>query len=94
MERIPHLRQILIQFQPWGRIEKDGTFAELIARARYDVLGGEGYGFWSEPSDLNRSLAFVEANAETRQQPEDICGSVPDPPSLSQVLVGHESSLK
>ncbi|KAJ7601124.1 hypothetical protein C8J56DRAFT_768378 [Mycena floridula] len=47
MERIAETQTILLNFKPWGRIEKDGSFSLDIARGRFRVLGGSGYGFWS-----------------------------------------------
>ncbi|EJD42597.1 hypothetical protein AURDEDRAFT_105338 [Auricularia subglabra TFB-10046 SS5] len=46
MKRLPDAVAIIKQF-PWGRLEKDGTFSLDVARARFDVLGADGYGFWS-----------------------------------------------
>ncbi|KAL0955321.1 hypothetical protein HGRIS_004205 [Hohenbuehelia grisea] len=45
----PYVRSQLEQF-PWGRVEKDGSFSDDIARARFGVLGpGATYGYWSVP---------------------------------------------
>ncbi|KAJ6583785.1 hypothetical protein B0H10DRAFT_2096488 [Mycena sp. CBHHK59/15] len=46
MLKVPNVSAILLQF-PWGRIEKDGTFNVDVARGRFRVLGGKGFGFWS-----------------------------------------------
>ncbi|KAH9924756.1 uncharacterized protein B0H18DRAFT_1011049 [Fomitopsis serialis] len=46
MERLPETQAIIRMF-PWGRLETDGTFNLDIARARFDVLGSSGYGYWS-----------------------------------------------
>ncbi|KAJ7639139.1 hypothetical protein FB45DRAFT_904826 [Roridomyces roridus] len=46
MLRVPEFEAVLAQF-PWGRVEKDGSFNADIARGRYKVLGGKGFGFWS-----------------------------------------------
>jgi len=46
MLRVPEVRAILKLF-PWGKLESDGTFSESLIRAYFDVLGAEGYGFWS-----------------------------------------------
>ncbi|KAK0466135.1 uncharacterized protein EV420DRAFT_1510022, partial [Desarmillaria tabescens] len=46
MLRLPETQAILTSF-PWGRLETDGTFNDSIARGRFDVLGGSGFGFWS-----------------------------------------------
>lgn len=46
MERLPETRALLESF-PWGRLEKDYTFSVELARARFNVLGGTGTGFWS-----------------------------------------------
>ncbi|KAG7451973.1 uncharacterized protein BT62DRAFT_959913 [Guyanagaster necrorhizus] len=46
MLRLPETQAILTSF-PWGRLETDGTFNNSIARGRFDVLGGSGFGFWS-----------------------------------------------
>ena len=47
MLRVPEVRAILKLF-PWGKLESDGTFAESLIRAYFDVLGAQGYGYWSE----------------------------------------------
>lgn len=47
MKRADQFKAILFQF-PWGRLEKDGSFSEDIARGRFKVLGAAGYGFWSQ----------------------------------------------
>jgi hypothetical protein len=47
MLRLPETQAILKQF-PWGRLEKDGTFNEDIARARFNVYGSSNMGFWSQ----------------------------------------------
>ncbi|GJE89312.1 zinc finger MYND domain-containing protein [Phanerochaete sordida] len=46
MERLPAFQAETVSF-PWGRLELDGMFNFDIARARFDVLGGTGTGFWS-----------------------------------------------
>ncbi|KAJ7490266.1 hypothetical protein B0H11DRAFT_1719369 [Mycena galericulata] len=46
MLKVPQVTEILLQF-PWGRLEKDGTFSVDVARGRFNVLGGKGFGFWS-----------------------------------------------
>ncbi|KAJ7723548.1 hypothetical protein B0H16DRAFT_339184 [Mycena metata] len=46
MLRTPAFTAVLTQF-PWGRLEKDGTFSVDLARGRYKVLGGKGFGYWS-----------------------------------------------
>jgi hypothetical protein len=51
MELLPETQAILRQF-PWGRLEKDGSFSFDIARARLDVLGAAGYGYWSHRGGL------------------------------------------
>ncbi|KAJ7210802.1 hypothetical protein GGX14DRAFT_565402 [Mycena pura] len=40
--------QTLIKSFPWGRVEPDGTFYHDCALARFNVLGGDGFGFWSQ----------------------------------------------
>lgn len=52
MEKVALVQAILKQF-PWGRVEKDGTFAEPVVRAYYNVLGARGFGYWSTPLDNN-----------------------------------------
>lgn len=47
MKRLPETQAIARMF-PWGRLETDGTFNYEIACARFDVLGGSGYGYWSQ----------------------------------------------
>ncbi|KAG9017288.1 hypothetical protein FRB95_012019 [Tulasnella sp. JGI-2019a] len=56
MKRTPIVREMLQQF-PWGRVEMDATFAADVARARFDVLGGLGYGFWSEAGGITPHLS-------------------------------------
>ena len=46
MERLPETRELTESF-PWGRIESDGTTNAEIIRARFDVLGGSYFGYWS-----------------------------------------------
>ncbi|KZV69147.1 hypothetical protein PENSPDRAFT_686635 [Peniophora sp. CONT] len=46
MLRLPVTQAVIKQF-PWGRIEPDGTFNLAVAKARFDVFGGTGTGFWS-----------------------------------------------
>ncbi|KAG2368235.1 hypothetical protein BDR07DRAFT_1478305 [Suillus spraguei] len=55
MEKVPQVQALLKQF-PWGRIEKDGTFAEPLVRALHNVLGAEGFGYWSIPGGSNPHL--------------------------------------
>ncbi|KAG1801405.1 uncharacterized protein HD556DRAFT_1438436 [Suillus plorans] len=55
MEKVPQVQALLKQF-PWGRIETDGTFAEPIVRAYHNVLGAEGFGYWSIPGGSNPHL--------------------------------------
>jgi hypothetical protein len=64
MEKVPQVQALLKQF-PWGRIETDGTFAEPLVRAYYNVLGAEGFGYWSIPGGSNAHL----------QQPSNASGS-------------------
>ncbi|VDB83309.1 unnamed protein product [Peniophora sp. CBMAI 1063] len=46
MLRLPDTQAAIRQF-PWGRIEPDGTFNLSVAKARFNVFGGTGMGFWS-----------------------------------------------
>ncbi|KAG1715634.1 hypothetical protein ID866_1516 [Astraeus odoratus] len=46
MDKAPLVQAILKQF-PWGRIEKDGTFADQFICAYFGVLGHVGFGYWS-----------------------------------------------
>lgn len=55
MEKVPLVQALLKQF-PWGRIETDGTFAEPLVRAYYNVLGARGFGYWSTPGGSNPHL--------------------------------------
>ncbi|KAG1755088.1 uncharacterized protein EDB91DRAFT_1097220 [Suillus paluster] len=55
MERVPQVQALLKQF-PWGRVEADGTFAADLVRACYNVLGAEGFGYWSTPGGSNPHL--------------------------------------
>ena len=47
MERLPEVQDVLKSF-PWGRIEADGIFSVDLAKGRFNVLGGNGMGFWSQ----------------------------------------------
>ncbi|KAJ6600214.1 hypothetical protein B0H10DRAFT_2230932 [Mycena sp. CBHHK59/15] len=40
--------QTIIKSFPWGRVEQDGTFHHWCTLARFNVLGGAGFGFWSQ----------------------------------------------
>ncbi|KAJ7167900.1 hypothetical protein C8R46DRAFT_258388 [Mycena filopes] len=40
--------QSIIKSFPWGRLEDDGTFFDDLATAKFKVLGGAGFGFWSQ----------------------------------------------
>ncbi|KAJ7675649.1 hypothetical protein DFH06DRAFT_1466480 [Mycena polygramma] len=40
--------QSVIRSFPWGRVEQDGTFFDNLARARFKLLGGAGFGFSSQ----------------------------------------------
>jgi hypothetical protein len=55
MEKVALVQALLKQF-PWGRVETDGTFAEPVVRAYYNVLGARGFGYWSTPLDNNPQL--------------------------------------
>ncbi|KAG1725126.1 hypothetical protein EDB19DRAFT_1948274 [Suillus lakei] len=55
MEKVPQVQALLKQF-PWGRIETDGTFAEPLIRAYYNVLGAECFGYWSIYGGSNAHL--------------------------------------
>lgn len=46
MQRLEETTAIAKQF-PWVRFETDGTCNYEISRARFNVLGSAGYGFWS-----------------------------------------------
>jgi hypothetical protein len=64
MERLPETQAILKMF-PWGRMEKDGSFQEDITMAKFDVLGGDGYGYWSQRGGLApHAAAGVGSQAE------------------------------
>ncbi|KAJ7167228.1 hypothetical protein C8R43DRAFT_1121664 [Mycena crocata] len=54
--------QSVIQSFPWGRVEQDGTFYHDCACARFNVLGGAGFGFWSQSGTVT-SLANLEPPA-------------------------------
>jgi hypothetical protein len=45
MEKLPETQAVLKMFPVWGRLEKDGTFSFDLARARFGVLGGIGFGY-------------------------------------------------
>ncbi|KDR71612.1 hypothetical protein GALMADRAFT_74898 [Galerina marginata CBS 339.88] len=49
MERIPQT-QALVKSFPWGRLESDDSMNFDIARGRFGVLGGPGFGYWSHRS--------------------------------------------
>jgi hypothetical protein len=61
---VPEVQAILKQF-PWGRIEKDGTFSDDIAKARFKVLGASKIGFWS-----HRGGPLPHANGGDHALPE------------------------
>ncbi|KAJ3887176.1 hypothetical protein GG344DRAFT_56148 [Lentinula edodes] len=72
MQRLPEVQAVLKSF-PWGRLESDGTFSSEIARGRFDVLGGSGYGFWSHrggpiPHQLHGDGAFQIDNVSHSAQ--------------------------
>lgn len=46
MQRLPATEALILSF-PWGRLERDGHFNQEVARGRFKVLGGKGFGFWS-----------------------------------------------
>ncbi|VDB92035.1 unnamed protein product [Peniophora sp. CBMAI 1063] len=46
MQRLPYVSAVIRQF-PWGRVEENGTFNHKVAKARFDVYGSTGCGFWS-----------------------------------------------
>ncbi len=46
------MTQAITKSFPWGRLESDGSFNFDIARGRFGVLGGSGYGFWSHHSNF------------------------------------------
>ncbi len=51
MEKL-HQIQAITKLFPWGRLECDGSFNFDIARGRFRVLGGSGYGYWSHRGGL------------------------------------------
>ena len=46
MERLPETQELIKSF-PWGRIESDGSTSNEVIKARFDVLGGSDFGYWS-----------------------------------------------
>lgn len=46
MLRLPEFQATLKAFT-WGRLEADGSFCFDIAKARFNVLGNQGMGYWS-----------------------------------------------
>ena len=50
---------------PWGRLEMDGTFSYEITCARFDVLGGSGYGFWSQSGGMAPHVGQLDGIPET-----------------------------
>lgn len=56
MENLPQTQAIVKAF-PWGRLETDGTFSFDIARGRFGVLGGSGYGYWSHRGSVPESVS-------------------------------------
>ncbi|KAL0953291.1 hypothetical protein HGRIS_004540 [Hohenbuehelia grisea] len=69
----PQVKTHLTQF-PWGRVEKDGSFAENVIRARYGVYGpGAAYGYWSvscggNPLDAGHGLILGDPCANVIAQ--------------------------
>lgn len=57
MEKLPQTQAIAKAF-PWGRLESDGTFSFDIARGRFGVLGGSGYGYWSHCGSVSQSEGY------------------------------------
>ncbi|KAJ6465616.1 hypothetical protein C8R47DRAFT_1154686 [Mycena vitilis] len=47
MSHLPAVQYVIRSF-PWGRVEESGIFFHDLARARFGVLGGAGFGFWSQ----------------------------------------------
>ncbi|KAL4069501.1 hypothetical protein J3A83DRAFT_3572948 [Scleroderma citrinum] len=68
MEKVPLVQAILKQF-PWGRVEKDGTFADQFIYAYFGVLGHEGFGYWSIPG----------GNIPHVDNPDAIGSTIPNP---------------
>ena len=56
MERVSAMRGIVSQF-PWGRVELDGTHALDFTRAMHGVLGGTGFGYWSDSDGRSPHLS-------------------------------------
>ncbi|GJE89325.1 zinc finger MYND domain-containing protein [Phanerochaete sordida] len=71
MERLPAFREDFVSF-PWAKLETDGTFNFDIARARFDVFGGTGTGFWSHCGGLaphRHRGARAPGSAKTKLSP-------------------------
>ncbi|KAJ7680689.1 hypothetical protein DFH06DRAFT_1464846 [Mycena polygramma] len=60
MLKRPAFTAILMQF-PWGRLEKEGTFNDEIARGRFNVLGAAGFGYWSHRGGPKSHLSMGSA---------------------------------
>ncbi|KDQ63825.1 hypothetical protein JAAARDRAFT_119592 [Jaapia argillacea MUCL 33604] len=64
MQKVPMIQNLLTQF-PWGRVESDGSFSDDIVRSRFKLLGGKGFGYWSQAGGFQAHLA----NASSPQSP-------------------------
>ncbi|KAF9065207.1 hypothetical protein BDP27DRAFT_71116 [Rhodocollybia butyracea] len=65
MQRLPETQAVVKSF-PWGRLETDGTFNLEIARGRFSVLGGSGYGYWSHRGGtVPHAVGGFDASAST-----------------------------
>ncbi|KAF9065209.1 hypothetical protein BDP27DRAFT_1298363 [Rhodocollybia butyracea] len=84
MQRLPVTQAVLKSF-PWGRLETDGTFDFKIARGRFSVLGGSGYGYWSHRGgtsphaiegidDGSSSAPYAQDMQKSRKYPDHLDG--------------------
>lgn len=95
MEKVPQVQALLKQF-PWGRIEKDGTFAEPLVRALHNVLGAEGFGYWSTPGGSNPHLKHASDPPRPARAPriDDVKGFEHGYMLLSNQVLTDETGWK
>ncbi|KAG1739666.1 hypothetical protein EDB19DRAFT_1978047 [Suillus lakei] len=95
MEKVPQVQALLKQF-PWGRIETDGTFAEPLIRAYYNVLGAEGFSYWSIYGGSNAHLQQPSNTSDPSEalRVEDTKGFGHDCMLLSNKLLTDETGWK
>lgn len=73
MESLPRTQAIVKAF-PWGRLESDGSFSFDIARGRFGVLGGSGFGYWSQQGSPVGSSPYVAGSSKHANSFEHLNG--------------------